>query len=64
MTNDELLLKLIEEIKEQIQGLEEEFEQEELEQGFDRDDFDKGYLAGMQSVLLTVKLIQDGSVEL
>jgi hypothetical protein len=64
MTNDELLLKLIEEIKEQIQGLEGEFEQEELEQGFDRDDFDKGYLAGMQSVLLTVKLIQDGSVDL
>jgi hypothetical protein len=64
MTNEELLLKLIEQIKSQIQGLDEEFEQEELEQGFDRDDFDKGYLAGMQSVLLTVKLIQDGSVDL
>jgi hypothetical protein len=64
MTNEELLLKLIEQIKSQIRGLDEEFEQEELEQGFDRDDFDKGYLAGMQSVLLTVKLVQDGSVDL
>lgn len=64
MTNEELLLKLIEEIKEQIQGLDEEFEQEETEQGFERDDFDKGYLAGMESVLLTVKLVQEGSVDL
>jgi hypothetical protein len=64
MTNDELLLKLIEQIKKQIIGLEEEFEEEELAEGFDRDEFDKGYLAGMQAVLLEVKLVQDGSIEL
>jgi hypothetical protein len=64
MTNDELLIKLTEQIKKQIRGLEEEFEAEELAEGFDRDEFDKGYLAGMQAVLLEVKLVQDGSIEL
>jgi hypothetical protein len=62
MTNDELLLKLIERIKKQIQGLDEEFEAEEKEQGFDRDAFDRGYLMGMKSVLLTVEFAQDGSI--
>jgi hypothetical protein len=64
MTNEELLIKLTEQIKKQIRGLEEEFEAEELAEGFDRDEFDKGYLAGMQAVLLEVKLVQDGSIEL
>jgi hypothetical protein len=62
MTNDELLLKLIERIKKQIQGLDEEFAAEETEQGFDRDEFDNGYLMGMKSVLLTVEFAQDGSI--
>jgi len=62
MTNEELLLKLIERIKKQIQGLDEEFAEEETEQGFERDDFDKGYLMGMKSVLLTVEFAQDGSI--
>ena len=64
MTNDELLLKLIERINNSIKGLDKELKAEEIKQGFDRDEFDKGYLAGMESVLLTVKLAQDGSIPL
>lgn len=64
MTNEELLIALVERVRKQIRGLEEEFEAEELAEGFDRDDFDKGYLAGMESVLLTIKLAQDGSIDL
>ena len=64
MTNEELLIALVERVKKQITGLEEEFEAEELAEGFDRDEFDKGYLAGMQAVLLEVKLVQDGSIDL
>ena len=64
MTNDELLLKVIERIQKGMQGVEEQFEINELESGDERDDFDKGYLAGMKSVLFTVKFIQDGSVDL
>ena len=64
MTNDELLLKLIEQIKRQIRGLEEEFEKEELAEDFERDEFDKGYLAGMRTILLEVKLVQEGSIPL
>lgn len=62
MTNDELLLKLIERIKKQMQDFDTELQEEEREQGFDRDEFDKGYLGGMQSVLLTVEFAQDGSI--
>ena len=64
MTNDELLLKVIERIQKGMQGVEEQFLINELESGDERDDFDKGYLAGMKSVLFTVKFIQDGSVDL
>jgi hypothetical protein len=64
MTNDEILLKLIERIEKHIQGLDEEFAAEETEKGFERDEFDNGYLMGMKSVLLTVKLAQDGSLPL
>ena len=64
MTNDELLLKLIERINNSIKGLDKELKAEKIKQGFDRDEFDKGYLAGMESVLLTVKLAQDGSIPL
>jgi hypothetical protein len=62
MTNEELLLKLIERIKKQIQDFDTELQEEETEQGFERDDFDKGYLGGMESILLTVKFAQDGSI--
>lgn len=62
MTNDELLIKLIERVKNQIKDLDEEFSTEETEQGFERDDFDKGYLAGMETILLTIELAQDGSI--
>jgi len=64
MTNDELLLKLIERIKNQIRGLDKEWKAEETKQGFDRDEFDRGYLMGMKSVLLTVEFAQDGSIPL
>ena len=64
MTNDELLLKLIASIKQKIQNVDEELEEQETQFDEERDDFDSGYLAGMKSVLIAIEFIQDGTTEL
>ena len=64
MTNDELLLKLIASIKQKIQNVDEELEEQETQFDEERDDFGSGYLAGMKSVLIAIEFIQDGTTEL
>jgi hypothetical protein len=64
MTNDELLQKLTAHLKLNLDVLIQDLEQQETEYGEEREEFDSGYVAGLQFAISQVEYVLDGTTEL
>jgi hypothetical protein len=64
MTNDELLLKLIERIKNHLEDTQKDLEEEVEQDGDLLDDFDKGWINGIESCIALLEWIQEGDIDL